>query len=237
MPKHIKRKSTNRIVSKIEHYHLGELVVNLRKNGCTLNDITNTINDKYLASEGAEISSMAVSRYLDKVPEALLETAVEKTNNSINEYNEYARMLSLTESQLEVLEKNQRALRGKAASATVRQVSKIISELPDKAARTLLGHCLSIYINPSVKDSIALITASEKVIGRRQSLIGDMLQCKEKLFGYAQMQQLIDGIMKIVATSDLELYARICNEYSETIKAMFMKIPKTKLIKIKKLDK
>lgn len=186
--------------SKIEFYHLEDKVITLKRAGCTLQEIQDTINTKYLTEPDQFISIMSISRFLSKHFDDYKTTDQRYANFSLNEYNELLDMLQYSESQLEVAEKT---------------LSDIRKEAKDTGK----------YAN--AKDIVALMNATEKSLARRQSILSDIVGIKDKIYNFIAMQQIVSTVMQKVKDKDILLYAEIKNEFNNDAKVSeyFKKIP------------
>lgn len=186
--------------SKIEFYHLEDKVITLKRAGCTLQEIQDTINTKYLTEPDQFISIMSISRFLSKHFEDYKTTDQRYANFSLNEYNELLDMLQYSESQLEVAEKT-------------------LSDIRKGAKES------GMYAN--AKDIVALMNATEKSLARRQSILSDIVGIKDKIYNFIAMQQIVSTVMQKVKDKDILLYAEIKNEFNNDAKVSeyFKKIP------------
>jgi hypothetical protein len=222
---------------KIGFYHLEDRVIALKQAGCTITEIQDTINTKYLTEPDQFLSRMSISRFLSKHMEDYKDLDQRYQNYTVNEYNELLDMLQYSEGQLEVAERTLADIR-KAAKETrdfpldkLEEVQKEVSQVKlGKSTMTVLEKLLDKarkgdrYVNP--KDVTALMNATEKALARRQSILSDLVGIKEKIYSFIAMQQIISTIMQKVKDKDIELYAEIRNEFNSDpmIREAFKKI-------------
>ena len=224
--------------SKIEFYNLQDVAIDLKKAGCSLQEIQEVINTKYLNGDDQFISIMSLSRWLSKNFDDYDSTDLRKSNVSINEYNELLDMASYSENQLEIAERTLKDIRQAAKETRSFGTNKVqiikdhMKTVKDKEVKEILTAVLKYmdsadtFANP--KDVVALMNSTEKTLARRQSILSDIVKIKEKIFSFTAMQTIIATAMNKVKAKDVELYAEIKNEFNNDpmIAEAFKKIPK-----------
>lgn len=92
-------------INKIVLLGLSEKADELRAAGCSLSEITQTLNEKYLTDSDYKVSVMSVQRYFDRWSK-LEKTDNRKTEENVNVYNEYKMLYEITLDSLEAVHAN-----------------------------------------------------------------------------------------------------------------------------------
>ena len=226
--------------SKVDYYNVGDKVLEMKKNGFSITEITDYCNTELLKEEGQYLSRMAVQRYIQKNLRAYKEFDQRKGENStINELNELMEMLEYTEGQLDTLEK---CLNDVNSSAKVRRgfTDDELSQLTlavksgtlDPSEQEKLLTMLEEYekVSPftSSKDITALVNSSEKTLARRQSILANIIQWKEKVLTFTSLQKVVSTLMTKVKERDVASYVDTMEEFDNdpVIQECFKHIPK-----------
>ena len=211
--------------SKIDFYQIGDKVLELKVQGFSITEITDYCNTELLTEEGQFVSRMAVERYIQKNLKNYKELDKRRTPSQINELNEMYDMLEYADGQLEIIEQATKELKDSAAWR--RGVSnKRIDELIKKAksndfdaadCETLVEILTNFKKVPpynNARDVVALVNSSEKTLARRQSLLANIIQWKDKVYTFTALQKIVTTLMTKVKQRDVGAYVDVQKEFN-----------------------
>lgn len=242
-PKTSKRELTavsSALMSKIEFYNLGDKVLEMRRKGFSITEITDYLNTEILKEPKQFVSRMSVHRYIQKHMKHPEDYDQRKSSPAaINELNELNDLLSYVDGQLEIAENTMRDMKqaSKARRGLDNEKMKRLkdavknSDMDAKDKRDLTS-ILELFdsIDPfqNVKDVTSLMNATEKSLGRKQSILANIIEWKSKVYTFMSLQRILTQTMNIVKEKDITAYTEVKETFNSDpiVQECFRYIPK-----------
>lgn len=170
-------------ISKIDHYGLGGVVKRLVNAGNKVPAIHEEIHKNHLPPDAPKISIMAIHRWIKKnIGDDYVDGRLSE-DQAINTYHEECQLLQTINDQVSLLE-----------------------IIRDELVGNLKGN---FDVKSVLKDTKELSFSLDKMVTRKQALLVNIKDTQEKIYNFANFQEVMSIILGIVKERDLMLHAEI----------------------------